>query len=43
MGGRVFRNSYEEHMDKTKGEVGSKGGRWIWLGVGSSGGKCRHL
>ena len=34
MGRRVFRNYYKGHMDKTKGEDGSKGGRWIWLGWG---------
>ena len=44
MGGRVFRNYYEGHMDKTKGEGGSKGGRWVWLGSGGTGGgKCRQL
>ena len=32
MGGRVFRTYYKGHMDKTKGEDGSKGGRWVWLG-----------
>ena len=37
MGGRVFRNNYKGHMDKTKGEGGSKGGRWVWLGSGVSG------
>ena len=26
MGGRIFRNYYKGHMDKTKGEGGSKGG-----------------
>ena len=26
--GRVFRNYCKGHMDKTKGEGGSKGGRW---------------
>ena len=30
--GRVFRNHYKGPMDKTKGEGGSKGGRWVWLG-----------
>ena len=35
MGRRVFRNYYKGHMDKTKGECGSKGGRWVWLGRGS--------
>ena len=32
MGRKVFRNYYKGHMDKTKGEGGSKGGRWVWLG-----------
>ena len=36
-GGRVFRNNYKGHMDKTKGGR-SKGGRWVWLGFGRSGG-----
>ena len=40
MVGRVFRNYYKGHMDKIKGEGGSKGGRWVWLG---SEGKCRQL
>ena len=22
----------QSHMDKTKGEGGSKGGRWVWMG-----------
>ena len=40
MGGRVFRNYYKGHMDKTKGEGRSKGGRWVWLGwEGVMGGK----
>ena len=35
MRGRVFRNYYNGHMDKTKGEGGSKGGRKVGLsGVG---------
>ena len=34
MGTRVFRNSYKGHKDKTKGEGGSRGGRWVWLGGG---------
>ena len=37
MGGRVFKNYYKGHMDKTKGEGGSKGGRWVWLGLGRGG------
>ena len=32
MGKRVFRNYYKGHMDKTKGEHGTKGGGWAWLG-----------
>ena len=41
MGGRVFRNNYKGHMDKTKGregDTGSKGGRWVWLWWWGSGG-----
>ena len=34
VGRRVFRNHYKGHMDKTKGEGGSRGGRWVWLGWG---------
>ena len=34
MGRRVFRNYYKGHMDKIKGEGGSKGGRWVWMGWG---------
>ena len=38
-GGRVFRNNYKLHMDKTKGEVGGmRGGRWGWPGLEGSGG-----
>ena len=33
----VFRNYYKGHMDKTKGEGGSRGGRWVWLGWGEGG------
>ena len=32
MGRRVFRNYYKGHMDKTKGDGGGQGGRWVWLG-----------
>ena len=32
MGRGVFRNYYKVHMDKTKEEDGSRGGRWVWLG-----------
>ena len=42
--GRVFKNYYKGHMDKTKGEGGSKGRRWVWLGSGEVvGRKCRQL
>ena len=34
MGVRAFRNYYKGHMDETKGEGGSKGRRWVWLGWG---------
>ena len=44
MGGRVFRNYYKGQVDKTKGEGGTKGGRWVWLGWGRvEGRKCRKL
>ena len=36
MEGRVFRNYSKGHMDKNKGEGGSKGGRWVWLGWGEN-------
>ena len=43
-GRRVFRNYYKIHMDKTKGEGESKGGRWVWLWWGKVvGRKCRQL
>ena len=32
MGRGVFRKYYKVHMDKNKGEGGSKVGRWVWLG-----------
>ena len=34
MGRRVFRNYYKVHMDKTKGEGGSRGGRWVGWSCG---------
>ena len=44
MGRGVFRNYYKGHMDKTKGESGSKGGRWVWIRSGGEGRrKCRQL
>ena len=37
--GRVkSRNIYKGHMDKIKGEGGSKGERWVWLVWGDEGG-----
>ena len=42
MGRRVFRNYYKGHMNKTKREGGSKGGRGVWLGWGGiDGGKMQ--
>ena len=42
-GGRVFRNNYKGHTDKTKGG-GIRGGRWGWLGWrGEVGRKWRQL
>ena len=32
VGIRVFRNYYKGPMDKTKGEGGSRGGRWVGWG-----------
>ena len=44
VGREVFRNYYKGHMDKTKGEGGSRGGRWVWMGWGGVvGRKCRQL
>ena len=37
MGRGDYRNYYKGHMDKIKGEGGSKGGRWVWLGLGGRG------
>ena len=40
----VSRNYYKGHMDKTKGEGGGRGGRWVWLGWGGAvGRKFRQL
>ena len=44
--GRVFRNNYKGHRDKTKGGWGGgdREGRWGWLGwEGVVGEKCRQL
>ena len=42
-GGRVFRNIYKGHMDKTK-EGRIRSGRWEWLGGRRVvWGKCRQL
>ena len=39
MEGWVFRKYYKGLMDKTKGEVGGKGGREVWLGLGGGVGR----
>ena len=39
VGRRDYRNYYKGHMDKTKGEGGSRGGRWVWLGWGGGMGR----
>ena len=39
-GGRVFRNNYKGHMDKTKGEDGGGEGRWVWLEWGENADNC---
>ena len=41
MQGRVFRNYYKGHMDKTKGQGGSRGGRWVCLRWGRSEGEMQ--
>ena len=38
MGGRVFRNNYKRHMDKTKGGAGKQGREVGLARVGRSGG-----
>ena len=39
-----YRKYYKGHMDKTKGEGGIRGRRWVWLGwVRGVGRKCRQL
>ena len=44
VGRGVFKNYYKGHVDKTKGEGGCRGGRWVWLGLGRGmGRKCRQL
>ena len=42
-GGRIFRNYYKGHMDKTKGEGGSKGRRRVWMGWGGRGGEKMQM
>ena len=39
MGRWVFRNYCKGHMDKTKGEGGSRGAMWVWIGWGGRGGE----
>ena len=36
-GGRVFRNYCKGHVDKTMGDCGNRGGRWVWLRYGVEG------
>ena len=44
MEGSVSRNYYKGHIDKTKGEGGSKGEWWVWLWLGGVvRRKCRQL
>ena len=44
VGRGIFGNYYKGHMDKTKGEGGSRRGRWLWLGWSRNvGRKCRQL
>ena len=44
MGRGVYRSYYKGHMDKTKGEGGSRRGRLVWLECkGVVGRKCRPL
>ena len=41
---KVYRNYYKGHIDKIKGEGGSRGGRWVWLRWGRGvGRKYRQL
>ena len=44
-GGKGFQELLKmRHMGKTRGEGGSKGGKWVWLGWGGVvGRKCRQL
>ena len=38
MGRTIFRNYYYKgHMDKTNGEGGNNGGRWVWFWLGRKG------
>ena len=44
MGRGVYGSYYKGHKEKIKGEGGSSGGRWVWLGWGREVGiKCRQL
>ena len=40
VGRRVFRNYYKGHVNKTKGESGSRGGRWVRLGWEENADNC---
>ena len=39
VGRGYYRNYYKGHMDKTKGEGGEGGGRWVHLGWGGGMGR----
>ena len=41
LGGKesILKNIYKGHMDKTKGEGGGGGGRWVHLGWGGGMGR----
>ena len=39
VGRGIYRSYYKGHMDKTKGEGGEGGGRWVQLGWGGGMGR----
>ena len=40
MGRRGYRNYYKGHIDKTKGEGGGGGGRWVSVEWGEKADNC---
>ena len=38
-----YRSYYKGHTDKIKGEDGSGGGRWVWLGWGGGMGRKKMM